>query len=215
MVKSQKSVSKSSSKAVSRTLRLVRIAIFVALIIVGAFVKFPIGIVPVSMQFAFCMFASLMLGGLDSFICVAIYIVMGLIGIPVFSAGGGFAYVLQPTFGYILGFLIAAPVGGFVARGIRNDAVLKIPRLLLGALCSLAIVYTVGVMYMYLMLNFYVGTAMSAQKAWLVGCAVFLPTDTGWCIVGSLLTYAVLKRYSPQITVPKKMRSAPYVREID
>ena len=215
MVKSQKSVSKSSSKAVSRTLRLVRIAIFVALIIVGAFVKFPIGIVPVSMQFAFCMFASLMLGGLDSFICVAIYIVMGLIGIPVFSAGGGFAYVLQPTFGYILGFLIAAPAGGFVARGIRNDAVLKIPRLLLGALCSLAIVYTVGVTYMYLMLNFYVGTAMSAQKAWLVGCAVFLPTDTGWCIVGSLLTYAVLKRYNPQIAVPKNMRSEPYVREID
>lgn len=215
MVNSQKSVSKSSSKAVSRTLRLVRIAIFVALIIVGAFVKFPIGIVPVSMQFAFCTFASLMLGGLDSFICVAIYIVMGLIGIPVFSAGGGFAYVLQPTFGYILGFLIAAPVGGFVARGIKNDAVLKTWRLLLGALCSLAIVYTVGVTYMYLMLNFYVGTVMSAQKAWLVGCAVFLPTDTGWCIVGSLLTYAVLKRYNPQITVPKNMRSAPYVREID
>ena len=116
MVKSQNGIAKSNKKAVSRTLRLVRIAIFVALIIVGAFVKFPIGIVPVSMQFAFCMFASLMLGGLDSFICVAIYIVMGLIGIPVFSAGGGFAYVLQPTFGYILGFLIAAPVGGFIAR---------------------------------------------------------------------------------------------------
>ena len=120
MVKSQKIQSKSSKTAVSRTLRIVRIAVFVALIIVGAFVKFPIGIVPVSMQFAFCMFASLMLGGLDSFACVAIYIVMGLIGIPVFSAGGGFAYVLQPTFGYILGFLIAAPVGGFVARGSQS-----------------------------------------------------------------------------------------------
>ena len=150
MVKSQKIQSKSSKTAVSRTLRIVRIAVFVALIIVGAFVKFPIGIVPVSMQFAFCMFASLMLGGLDSFACVAIYVVMGLIGIPVFSAGGGFAYVLQPTFGYILGFLIAAPVGGFVARGLKNDARLNIFRLLLGAFCSLAIVYTVGVFYMYL-----------------------------------------------------------------
>ena len=67
MVKSQKIQSKSSKTAVSRTLRIVRIAVFVALIIVGAFVKFPIGIVPVSMQFAFCMFASHMLGGLDSF----------------------------------------------------------------------------------------------------------------------------------------------------
>lgn len=63
---------------------------------------------------------------------------------------GGFAYVLQPTFGYILGFLIAAPVGGFVARGLKNDARLNVFRLLLGAFCSLAIVYTVGVFYMYL-----------------------------------------------------------------
>ena len=53
MVKTQNGIAKSNKKAVSRTLRLVRIAIFVALIIVGAFVKFPIGIVPVSMQFAF------------------------------------------------------------------------------------------------------------------------------------------------------------------
>lgn len=58
---------KTSSKALSRTVRLVRIAIFLALVIVGAFVKFPIGIVPVSMQFAFCMFAGLMLGGTDAF----------------------------------------------------------------------------------------------------------------------------------------------------
>lgn len=89
-------------------------------------------------------------GGPDSFAGVAIYIVMGLIGIPVFSAGGGFAYVLQPTFGYILGFLIAAPVGGFVARALKNNARLNVFRLLLGAFCSLAIVYTVGVFYMYL-----------------------------------------------------------------
>ena len=148
MVKTQNGNAKSNKKAVSRTLRRVRIAIFVALIIVGAFVKFPIGIVPVSMQFAFCMFASLMLGGLDSFICIAIYIVMGLIGIPVFSAGGGFAYVLQPTFGYILGFLIAAPVGGFIARGFKNDAPISVWRMLLGAFSALAIVYAVGVFYM-------------------------------------------------------------------
>ncbi len=215
MVKTQKIQSKSGKNAASRTLRIVRIAVFVALIIVGAFVKFPIGIVPVSMQFAFCMFASLMLGGLDSFACVAIYIVMGLIGIPVFSAGGGFAYVLQPTFGYILGFLIAAPVGGFVARGFKNDARLNVFRLMLGAFCSLAIVYTVGVFYMYLMLNYYVGTAMSMSKAWMAGCAVFLPTDCSWCVVGSLVTYAVLKRYNPRLMLKKGYQSQPYVREID
>lgn len=206
-------MNKASSKAVSRTLRLVRIAIFLALIIVGAFVKFPIGIVPVSMQFAFCMFASLMLGGTDSLICVAIYIAMGLIGIPVFSAGGGIFYVLQPTFGYILGFLIGAPISGYIARGFKNDAPISVWRMLLGAFCALAIVYAVGVFYMYLMLNFYVGTAMSMSKAWIAGCAVFLPTDVSWCIIGSLVSCAVLKRYAPYLGVADKYSGYVYARK--
>lgn len=206
-------MNKASSKTISRTLRLVRIAIFLALIIVGAFVKFPIGIVPVSMQFAFCMFASLMLGGTDALICVAIYVAMGLVGIPVFSAGGGIFYVLQPTFGYVLGFLIAAPIGGYVARGFKNNAPISVWRMLAGAFCALAIVYAVGVFYMYLMLNFYVGTAMSMSKAWLAGCAVFLPTDVSWCVIGSLVSCAVLKRYAPYVGVADKYSRYEYVRQ--
>lgn len=202
---------KTRSKAVSRTLRLVRIAIFLALVIVGAFVKFPIGIVPVSMQFAFCMFAGLMLGGTDSLVCILIYIIMGLAGIPVFAAGGGVFYVLKPTFGYIIGFLIGAPICGYIARGFKNDARPSVLRMLIGAFSALAICYFVGVMYMYLMLNFYVGSAMSMAKAWMVGCAVFLPTDATWCVVASLVTFAVMKRYNP---VPASRKyDYVYVRE--
>lgn len=194
-------------------MRLVRIAVFLALIVVGAFIKFPIGIVPVSMQLAFCMFAGLMLGGTDALICVALYIVMGLIGIPVFSAGGGVFYVLQPTFGYILGFLIGAPVCGYVARGLKNQAPPSFLRMLAGALCALIIVYSTGVFYMYLMLNFYVGTAMSMSKAWLAGCAVFLPTDVSWCVVGAIVSYRVLKRLYPLGGVDKKYSEYEYIRQ--
>lgn len=194
-------------------MRIVRIAVFLALIIVGAFIKFPIGIVPVSMQFAFCMFAGLMLGGTDALICVALYIVMGLIGIPVFSAGGGVFYVLQPTFGYILGFLISAPVCGYVARGFKNEARPSFGRLLAGAFCALAIVYSIGVFYMYLMLNFYVGKAMSMSKAWMAGCAVFLPTDVTWCVVGAVVSYRVLKRLYPLGGSVKKYSEYEYFRQ--
>lgn len=204
---------KFSAKSTSRTLRLVRIAVFLALIIVGAFIKFPIGIVPVSMQFAFCMFAGLMLGGTDALICVALYIVMGLIGIPVFSAGGGVFYVLQPTFGYILGFLIGAPVCGYVARGFKNEARPSFGRMLAGAFCALAIVYSIGVFYMYLMLNFYAGKAMSMSKAWTAGCAVFLPTDVSWCVVGAVVSYRVLKRLYPLGGSVKKYSGCEYLRQ--
>ncbi|MCM1306873.1 MAG: biotin transporter BioY [Bacteroides sp.] len=176
----------------NRTLRLVLIAVFIALIAVGAFVKFPVGIVPVSMQCAMCVLCALMLGAKDATIAVAIYIAMGLVGIPIFTAGGGFSYVLQPTFGYLLGYLVAVPAGAIVARGVKNTSRPRLWRLLLGAFCALAILYTIGVMYMYLMLNFYIGKAMELSKAWLTGAAVFLPTDCMWCVVASIAAYKVV-----------------------
>lgn len=179
-------------KRKSRTLRLVLIAIFVALIAVGAFIKFPIGIVPVSMQCAMCVLCALILGAKDGVATIAIYLIMGLIGIPIFTAGGGFTYVLQPTFGYLLGYIVAVPVGAIVARGVHNTARPKLWRLLLGALTVLAILYTFGVFYMYLMLNYYMGNAIDMSKAWLTGAAVFLPTDCMWCVVASLIAYKVV-----------------------
>ncbi|MDE5601140.1 MAG: biotin transporter BioY [Clostridia bacterium] len=179
-------------KRKSRTLRLVLIAIFIALIAVGAFIKFPIGIIPVSMQCAMCVLCALILGAKDGAATIAIYLIMGLIGIPIFTAGGGFTYVLQPTFGYLLGYLVAVPVGAIVARGVHNTARPKLWRLLLGSLTVLAILYTFGVFYMYLMLNFYMGKALDMSKAWLTGAAVFLPTDGMWCVVASLIAYKVV-----------------------
>lgn len=174
-----------------RTARLAIIAMFVALISVGAFIKFPIGIVPVSMQMAVCIFCALTLGPWESLAAVAIYIALGLLGVPIFTMGGGFSYVLQPTFGYLLGYIFALPVGGMIARGVRADAPIKFWRLLLGAFVAMAIVYTFGVTYMYLMLNYYVGSAIDVGKAWLTGCAVFLPTDTAWCVIGALVARRV------------------------
>ncbi len=197
------------------TSRLVLIAVFVGLIIVGAFIKFPIGIVPVSMQCAICILCMLLLGPRDSLIAVLLYIIMGLIGIPVFTAGGGIGYVLQPTFGYLLGYVIALPVGGVIASGFKNDARPAFFRMLLGALIALAIVYTTGVMYMYLLLKFYVRSPIAIGKAWLTGCAVFLPTDIMWCVVGSI----VARRVAPRLKmvniaskgIGKKLMQLEYV----
>lgn len=189
---SGRSATKTVARAKAYTLRMARIAIFVALIAVGAFIKIPIGIVPVAMQFAFAMLAGLMLGAKDGLIAVVIYIAMGLFGLPIFTAGGGFQYVFQPTFGYIAGYIIAVPVCGIIARGVRGDAPLKLSRMMIGAFTAMAIVYFVGVMYMYFILNVYLGTGIAMGKAWITGCAVFIPTDTMWCIVGAIIAYKTL-----------------------
>ena len=114
-----------------RTLRLVLIAVFVALIAGGAFIKFPVGIVPVSMQCAVCILCALLLGAKDSTVAVAVYLVMGLAGIPIFTAGGGIGYVVKPTFGYLLGYIFALPIGAIIARGFGNTSRPKFWRLLL------------------------------------------------------------------------------------
>ena len=71
----------------SRTKSLVLTALFVALIAIGAFIRIPTPLVPITLQFACCLAAAQILGvkGGNS---VLIYVVMGLIGLPVFTEGG-------------------------------------------------------------------------------------------------------------------------------
>ena len=87
------------------TRRLVSIAVFTALITVGGLisVSIPFAQVQLSFQVVFVVMAGLCLGGRDGALAVLVYIAMGLIGLPVFTQGGGIGYVLMPSFGYLLG----------------------------------------------------------------------------------------------------------------
>ncbi|MFB0918657.1 MAG: biotin transporter BioY, partial [Clostridiaceae bacterium] len=71
------------------TVDMTLIPLFSALIAVGAFVRVSIGIVPVSAQFVFCALAGILLGPKKGFMSVALYLIIGLAGIPVFTGGGG------------------------------------------------------------------------------------------------------------------------------
>ena len=98
---------------------------FVALIAVGAFIKImlPIGpfAVTFSLQFLFALLAGLILGSRLGLLSVAVYLITGLIGVPIFAHGGGPAYLLKPTFGFLIGFAMAAFVAGFVMEHIKAD----------------------------------------------------------------------------------------------
>lgn len=88
----------------SNVRNLVYVALFIVLITIGAKVVIPIPVCPFTLQLLFTTLAGLVLGPVYGGISVLCYIVLGLIGVPVFATGGGFGYVLQPTFGYLAGF---------------------------------------------------------------------------------------------------------------
>ena len=117
------------------TRQLVRTALFAALTAVGAFLKIPLGPSAITLQFFFTAMAGCLLGSGCGALSQLIYVALGLLGLPVFTAGGGFSYVLHPTFGFLLGLIPAAWVIGRLARSTRSFW-----RIALAALAGLATV---------------------------------------------------------------------------
>jgi biotin transport system substrate-specific component len=85
------------------------VALFTALTALGAFVRLPLPFtpVPLTLQVFFVLLSAMVLGP-KALISQALYIGLGLAGLPVFAgAAGGFAHLSGPTGGYILGFAAA------------------------------------------------------------------------------------------------------------
>ena len=83
-----------------------------SILIVCSKISFDIGIISLTLQTFAVALTGYLLKWKRSAIVFITYIIMGLIGIPVFSGGGGFFYVLKPSFGFIIGFLVGTFITG-------------------------------------------------------------------------------------------------------
>lgn len=106
-------------------------ALFTTLLAVGAWITIPIGMPPYTMQ-SFVLYCALwLLPFRQSFSAVALYLLMGAIGLPVFAGfQGGFGVLLGPTSGYLLGFLLM-PV---IMLGAKNTTASRVLFCALGSL---------------------------------------------------------------------------------
>lgn len=92
--------------------------VWAALIAGGAQVEVPLGEVPFVLSDFFVLLGGLVLGPWRGAGAVALYLLAGALGLPVFAGGaGGWAHLIGPTGGYLLGFLLAPLVVGGLARG--------------------------------------------------------------------------------------------------
>lgn len=163
------------------------ISLFTALTAIGAFIKIPTPIVPFTLQFLFCTYAGLLLGAKHGLYSQLLYLAVGLLGIPIFTNGGGITYVLQPTFGYLIGFAACACiVGKFVdlGRQIRFWPVFGV--IILG----LAAVYLFGVAHLYLIMNIYLQKELTFTAILAIG---FLPYIVFDVLQGALIALTAVR----------------------
>jgi biotin transport system substrate-specific component len=143
-------------------------ALMAALIAAGAFIIIPVGPVPIVLQNLFVMVAGLILAPRWAAGAVAIYLLAGSIGLPIFAGGtGGIGRLVGPTGGYLLAYLPAVLVISWTHSHLGRKPWMEIGALVLAA----GIVYALGVSWLKAV------TAMSWTGAAAAGMLPFLPGD--------------------------------------
>lgn len=157
-----------------KTRDLTMIAMFASLTAVGAFIKIPLPIVPFTLQYFFCALGAMILGSKKGALSQILYVLMGLIGIPIFTQGGGIQYIFNLTFGYLIGFILGAFVIGKITENTKKITNIKV---LIACILGLIIIYLLGVIHMYIIYNFYLGQVVGIWKIINIGILAFLPGD--------------------------------------
>lgn len=184
-----------------QTKQLTRNAFFVILFIIGSKLIIPLGIIPLTLQTLVFILAGVMLKPKDIFISYAVYLCMGLSGLPVFASGGGIAYILQPSFGFLLAFPIAAMLISYVRLRFHFNTFWK---LLPVCFAGLFLIYMIGCFYMYGILNYYTGVAKDMSAIIAIGVLPFIISDSISislsCIIGLRLQHITSIQRSLQDT---------------
>ncbi|MDI6860601.1 MAG: biotin transporter BioY [Caldisericia bacterium] len=152
-------------------------SLFAILISIGSYIYLPLPFTPVPLTFQlfFVLLSGILLGPFYGFLSILIYIILGIMGLPVFAGGGsGLGYLFGKTGGYLLGFLISPIIVGNLFR-------LNKKLLILAIFSGIFIVHLLGILYLskVLSINFF--------KAFTLGSLPFIPID----IIKGLLTYIV------------------------
>lgn len=182
------------TKTKFRATDIAECAIFIVLMVVATFISIPFPPVPLTFQTVVSVLAGLLLGWKKGIISMSVYCFMGLAGLPVFTGGGGIAYVLKPTFGYILGFIAAAGVGGLI---VGNGNV-SFRRYVIAALAAFFADYIIGMPYCIVAAHF-LGVKDMVHLL-VFGNLLYMPKDAVLSILGAFLARAVF----PYVRKPEK-----------
>ncbi|WP_445487957.1 biotin transporter BioY [Niallia sp. 03133] len=172
------------------TVSLAVVSMFAALTAVGAFIKIPLPYVPFTLQVLFVFLSGSLLGRKKGMQSQLVYVCIGLAGFPVFTQGGGIGYILQPTFGYLIGFIAGAFVIGWIIDKIDQP---KIYHFIVANFAGLLVVYAIGVPYLYLALNTWMEVPSDWSHVVMIGFVYSIAGDIIISIVAGVLAARLFK----------------------
>lgn len=159
---------------------LTKVGLFTALTIIASLISINIGEIPITLQTAFVLLSGLVLGPKLGAMVQIVYLLLGLVGLPVFAGGvGGLSRIFSPSFGFILGFIPAAYIVGMAQEDFSRS------RVVLGLIGGEIVNFTLGLSYMYFILNYYVGKSVDLTYVLKYGLIPFIPGE----IIKMLLVY--------------------------
>lgn len=143
------------------------IPLFTALIAAGTFIKIPMVPVPITLQTLFVFLAALLLSPSSAAASVTLYLILGAIGLPIFTSGGGLAAMLGPTGGFLISMLPAAFIGALIVKKDHKSILRSIAALL----AMEAVIYVIGVLWLK------VQRSLTLSQALMGGFVPFIPGD--------------------------------------
>ena len=143
-------------------------ALFAALLCICSPISIPIGPIPISLATLAVYFIGAVLGCVDGTIAVAVYLLLGAVGLPVFSNfEGGIQKLIGVTGGYLIGYLPCVAIVGLAADKFRAKRWLIVPAMIVGT----ALLYALGTVW------FMITTHRTLAESMTLCVVPFLPGD--------------------------------------
>ena len=177
-----------------RTRYITVTALFAALIAISAQIRIPLGPVPLTAQSMAVLITGYVLGSKYGMFSTLLYTAVGLAGVPVFTSGGGPAYIMSPTFGYIIGFTLCAMITGWLASLVHDGKSWKAYLVMLAGLSG---IYIPGIAWLIVYFRFFAPVSSDITTILKIGFIIPVNGDLLTAIPAAILAVKIRQRMFP------------------
>ena len=163
--------------------KLVLVLVGTGLLTISAKIQTPLAPIPATMQTFAVMFLGIVLGAKLAVATVVLYLIEGLLGLPVFAKGGGYMYLMGPTSGYLIGFILGAFLSGLAKK--FKDPIITFLHLLF----SVSTIYLLGLIWLWSFMGF----DRSFSEVFSVGAKPFLHIEIYKLLILTIISGQLFK----------------------